>query len=69
MCRTECVSCGSIRGGIKNIKVIPQPHQREGDWTCPNCKDLNFASRVVCRRCSAPKPADPKVVTNYSSKY
>lgn len=28
---------------------------REGDWTCPDCNNHNFASRVVCNKCSRPK--------------
>ncbi|EER09619.1 Eggshell protein 2A precursor, putative [Perkinsus marinus ATCC 50983] len=27
--------------------------RREGDWDCPACGDMNFASRVVCRKCGA----------------
>ena len=29
---------------------------RTGDWTCTNCRNLNFAFRVVCNRCKLPKP-------------
>ena len=29
---------------------------RTGDWTCANCRNLNFAFRVVCNRCKLPKP-------------
>eukprot|EP00035_Acanthoeca_spectabilis_P017265 m.359947 g.359947 ORF g.359947 m.359947 type:complete len:363 (-) comp16634_c1_seq2:93-1181(-) len=31
---------------------------RPGDWICPNkeCNNHNFASRIVCRMCNAPKP-------------
>jgi len=31
-----------------------QPNTKPGDWYCAKCKDLNFASRTVCRSCSAP---------------
>lgn len=27
-----------------------------GDWTCPQCNDLVFASRKECRRCGTPAP-------------
>jgi hypothetical protein len=30
---------------------------RTGDWTCNNCRNLNFAFRVVCNRCKLPKPS------------
>ncbi|KAL6074989.1 Asparagine-rich protein (ARP protein) [Balamuthia mandrillaris] len=29
---------------------------RAGDWLCPSCQDLNFASRAVCRKCRTPNP-------------
>lgn len=32
----------------------------EGDWCCPNCKDMQFARNAFCRRCGMQKPLDPK---------
>lgn len=29
--------------------------EREGDWICPNCSNLNFSFRIICNRCSFPK--------------
>ena len=29
--------------------------EREGDWVCHNCKNLNFAFRVECNRCHLQK--------------
>ena len=29
--------------------------EREGDWVCNNCKNLNFAFRKVCNRCKISK--------------
>jgi hypothetical protein len=29
--------------------------EREGDWTCSKCKNLNFAFRQECNRCKLPK--------------
>lgn len=34
--------------------------QRIGDWNCPNCGDLVFASRDACR-CGTPKPDDARL--------
>ena len=34
--------------------------EREGDWICKCCKNLNFAFRVECNRCKLPKGADSK---------
>ncbi|KAI5058574.1 hypothetical protein GOP47_0026744 [Adiantum capillus-veneris] len=35
--------------------------QNEGDWTCPQCGNVNFAFRTNCnlRKCNAPKPSYP----------
>lgn len=32
---------------------------KDGDWTCPNCGNLNFSFRTVCNRahCGAPRPS------------
>ena len=32
--------------------------EREGDWVCKNCKNLNFAFRLECNRCKLPKDSD-----------
>ncbi len=34
--------------------------EREGDWICNSCKNLNFAFRVECNRCKLPKGSDAK---------
>lgn len=38
--------------------------EREGDWICNNCKNLNFAFRVECNRCKLKKGADTKLKEN-----
>ncbi|GIS44847.1 MAG: hypothetical protein Ct9H90mP16_19170 [Candidatus Poseidoniales archaeon] len=30
-------------------------HVKDGDWTCPKCRNHNFAWRENCNRCDAPK--------------
>ena len=42
----------------KLYKRKPKPFtEREGDWICNNCKNLNFSFRVECNRCKLPKDA------------
>ena len=26
--------------------------ERNGDWICSSCKNLNFAFRIICNRCN-----------------
>ena len=66
--RTKCNRCGSpMRPKI--IKKKPKPTdkdkdkkpkkeliERNGDWRCPKCKNLNFAFRQKCNRCQLAKP-------------
>lgn len=33
-----------------------QVDRRPGDWDCPSCQHMNFASRDQCRACGTPKP-------------
>ena len=42
--------------------------EREGDWVCQSCKNLNFAFRVECNRCHLPKPSDDKKDGNDNNK-
>jgi len=31
----------------------------DGNWACPQCRNVNFAHRVACNRCQAPMPGAP----------
>merc|ERR1719223_115567 len=31
---------------------------RAGDWNCPKCNEMVFASRMSCRKCGEPKPLE-----------
>ena len=42
--------------------------EREGDWICSSCKNLNFAFRVECNRCKLPKGTDAKANNNDEKK-
>lgn len=37
-----------------------------GDWYCVNCGDHQFASRLVCRKCSAPRPSEEEEGEGFS---
>lgn len=36
--------------------------EREGDWVCKKCRNLNFTFRIECNRCKTPK--DSKIIKN-----
>mmetsp|Transcript_46481 Transcript_46481/g.109392 ORF Transcript_46481/g.109392 Transcript_46481/m.109392 type:complete len:147 (+) Transcript_46481:338-778(+) len=36
----------------------PMFNAQEGDWSCPECQNWNYARRNECNRCKASKPAE-----------
>ena len=49
----------------KNQKMKKPFEIREGDWTCSDCSNLNFAFRVKCNRCGISKEvSEQKRVNN-----
>ena len=38
--------------------------EREGDWICSSCKNLNFAFRQECNRCKLPKNNESKTINS-----
>ena len=44
--RTKCMTCDDFKSKSKTLTKKP------GDWTCPSCQELNFATRNTCRKCS-----------------
>ncbi len=52
----QCFRCRTPRpAGVGGFGGGGQP-RRAGDWSCPGCNALVFASRNECFKCHAPKP-------------
>ncbi|KAK7350439.1 hypothetical protein VNO77_09084 [Canavalia gladiata] len=47
------------RGSFGSKRSRNDGSRKDGDWTCPNCGNLNFSFRTVCNRghCGAPRPS------------
>ena len=53
--RNKCFGCGCFRSKADNQNNPTSANTiKSGDWNC-TCGELNFASRIVCRKCSNPK--------------
>ncbi|KAF5469975.1 hypothetical protein F2P56_010529 [Juglans regia] len=46
------------RGPFGSKRSRNDASRSDGDWTCPQCGNVNFGFRIVCNRenCSAPRP-------------
>ena len=67
--RNKCNRCGIVKRPkkildlkqkfeskeIKEIKNRNDNNNKEGDWICFNCRNLNYSFRNVCNRCKIPK--------------
>lgn len=42
--------------------------EREGDWVCYQCKNLNFSFRLTCNRCEISKEENEKIVKKQSAE-
>eukprot|EP01100_Stratorugosa_tubuloviscum_P014131 TRINITY_DN739_c0_g1_i3.p1 TRINITY_DN739_c0_g1~~TRINITY_DN739_c0_g1_i3.p1 ORF type:complete len:733 (-),score=314.86 TRINITY_DN739_c0_g1_i3:475-2628(-) len=52
----------SKQAAKKNAKQ-PKPGTEFRDWLCPLCQKSNFARRIECYSCHAPKPENPEFCT------
>ena len=41
----------------------PREGRLAGDWDCPECGYMNFASQEDCRECAEPRPSGTGQVT------
>ncbi|KAI4354710.1 hypothetical protein L6164_003555 [Bauhinia variegata] len=60
------------RGSTGSKRFRNDATRKEGDWTCPNCGNINFAFRVVCNRANcgasrAPVTPPAPVTSPYSN--
>jgi hypothetical protein len=55
-------------GNLETSKRKKPFIEREGDWVCINCKNLNFSFRLSCNRCQLPKPEPEKTNSTCSNK-
>jgi len=49
--------------GDKNKKKKKPFIEREGDWICHKCKNLNFSFRLTCNRCQITKDENEKLLS------
>lgn len=70
--RTACNRCHAPRPeaqpGEEAHPLLPVPSQQlprglpvagvDGNWACPSCHNVNYASRQACNRCQLPRPAE-----------
>jgi hypothetical protein len=49
-----------FRGASGPKRARPESSRGDGDWTCPQCGNVNFAFRTTCnmRKCGTSKPAE-----------
>ncbi|KAJ6641203.1 Zinc finger Ran-binding domain-containing protein 2, partial [Pseudolycoriella hygida] len=45
-------SDGELGGNTDLTSKSSLPKLKDGDWLCPDCKNLNFARRNACNRCN-----------------
>ena len=56
----KAVSSGINTDYKKINKSMGIYSQRNGDWTCSKCNNLNFSFRIFCNRCETPRQSSPK---------
>ena len=66
--RKKCNRCGIVKKPKKVVdlkqkfeskeikdRIYNNKNNKEGDWICFNCRNLNYSFRNVCNRCKMPK--------------
>jgi len=52
----QTLSVGAV---LSLDRAMSKGSMRPGDWVCPGCSSLVFASKEECFKCGAPRDADP----------
>jgi len=56
VCVCACVcACVCFLKPLRRSRCVNMVAMRPGDWLCPSCGNHNYASKVACNRCQAPK--------------
>lgn len=78
--RVKCNRCQKIPlkevklNQVQNVKITNENlddskkiklTEREGDWSCVKCKNLNFAFRIKCNRCQITKHDNNKLIEEF----
>ena len=72
--RPDCFRCRTLRPDTgphivprqpKKTALRPEGDVREGDWNCLSCKGHNFADKLACFTCRAPRPQTPIEVSQH----
>lgn len=61
-CNEHCINSTKKKKKTKKKKSFIE---REGDWTCFECKNLNFAFRTKCNRCNTSKSVSDSLHDNF----
>lgn len=57
--RDKCFKCSTFKSKSRNNALTSSSSgARAGDWHCPKCNELVFASRSACRKCGSTRNGD-----------
>lgn len=51
-----------------NTKDAKKSFERDGDWTCQRCQNLNFSFRYACNKCNLSHEASQSMQNIYNNE-